>query len=184
MRDEWAIVLDFLPRGHTMDRKSEPTAQVIGENNFSLLEIVPRQGVSVSIGDKVYIGSGRRDKIKYIKRRINSDDLTVTAKSEMEIVVKELIEKNKDRFVSFFNNADAISTRLHQLELLPGIGRKHMWEIIDERKKGNFKSFDDLKKRVPLLPEPEEMIYKRIMTELEGKQRYYFFVIPYKRVNQ
>jgi predicted nucleic acid-binding OB-fold protein len=42
--------------------------------------------------------------------------------------------------VEFFNNAQAINTRLHQLELLPGFGKKHTKEVLDARKEKAFES--------------------------------------------
>ena len=66
--------------------------------------------------------------------------------------------------------------RMHQLELLPGFGKKHMWEVLEARKEKPFDSFDDLKKRVKLLPDPKVVIIKRIMMELEGDQKYTVFV--------
>ena len=87
------------------------------------------------------------------------------------------MKEKEEHFVNFFNTAQPISTRLHQLELLPGIGKKHMWDIIKERKKGKFMNFDDLKKRVKLLPDPMGAIIKRVMEELEDENvRYRLFV--------
>jgi len=65
---------------------------------------------------------------------------------------------------------------LHQLELLPGVGKRHLWAIITERKKKPFKSFDELKDRVPLLPNPEKLIVKRILGELQDVDKYRIFV--------
>ena len=65
--------------------------------------------------------------------------------------------------------------RMHQLELLPGVGKKHMWEIIEERR-DPFKDFADLKARVKLLPNPKEVVYKRIIKELSGTEKYNLFV--------
>lgn len=60
---------------------------------------------------------------------------------------------------------------------MPGIGKKHMWEIIEERQREPFKSFEDLKQRVKGgLPDPVKMIAKRIVDELQDKDRYKLFV--------
>jgi putative nucleotide binding protein len=56
------------------------------------------------------------------------------------------------------------------------VGKRHLWAIIDERKSKPFESFDDIKKRVPLLPDPEKMIVKRVMEELEDRDKYRMFV--------
>jgi len=182
LRDDNVIVLDFLSRGHATGRQ-EPLAQVIGNKYFSLLEVVVRKDVNMKPGDIIYIGESKRDHVDHIKRRITTKDLTTFARSELPFIVEKLVKDNESRFVDFFNNARPISTRLHQLELLPGIGKKHMWDIINERKKGEFKSFDDIRKRIKLMPDPVNAIIKRIMEELENNTvRYRLFVAgPVKR---
>jgi len=182
LRDENVIVLDFLPRGHSTGRQ-EPIAQVIGEKYFSLLEVVVKGDVILKPGDKTYIGESKRDQIDHIKRRISVNELTSFSKSELPFVVEKLVKENEARFVGFFNSSQPISTRLHQLELLPGIGKKHLWDIIDERKKSPFTSFEDIKKRIKLMPDPANSVIKRIMEELENDDiRFRLFVAgPTKR---
>ncbi|MBR9682309.1 MAG: DUF655 domain-containing protein [Candidatus Aenigmarchaeota archaeon] len=176
LRDENVIVLDFLPRGHSSG-KGEPIAQVLGIKYFSLLEVVAKIDTTMKHGDKVYIGEGERDQVDHIKRRIRINDLTNFSRSELTYVVEKIVADDEERFINFFNNAQSISTRIHQLELLPGVGKKHMWDIINERKKGVFKDFDDLKARVKLLPDPRASIVKRIMEEIENEnERYRLFV--------
>lgn len=183
LRDENAIVLDFLPMGYATGRKPEPIAQVLGEKYFSLLEVVPRRDVTLKQGDKIYIGEAKREQIDHIKRRITIKDLTNFAKAELEHIIEEMVAKNEQKFVEFFNKAQPVTTRLHQLELLPGIGKKHMWSIIEERKRGDFKSFEDIKNRIKLLPDPKASVIKRILEELENEEeRYRLFVAgPVKR---
>jgi len=182
LRDENVIVLEFLPKGHSTGRQ-EPIAQVIGDKYFSLLEVVVRRDTDLKPGDKVYIGEAKRDNIDHIKRRITTNDLTSFAKSELPFVVEKLVKENEPKFVNFFNTAQPISTRFHQLELIPGIGKKHLWDIIDERKKSPFTSFGDIKKRIKLMPDPANSVIKRIMEELESDNvRFRLFVAgPVKR---
>lgn len=78
--------------------------------------------------------------------------------------------------VEFFNKAQPLSTRMHQLELLPGVGKKHMWQIVEERHGEPFTSFEDIKKRVKLMPDPKKTIIRRILAELEGTEKYHLFV--------
>lgn len=176
VKDEYAIILDFLPHGKPGDRKAEPVAQVMGERLFTLLEVVIKEGKEVKVGDRIYIGEGKWDVVKYIRGRIKYSDLTSFAKSELERVIQDLVSKNEDRFVNFFNKSMPLTTRSHSLELLPGIGKKHLWEILTQRKIEPFKSFEDLQKRVEMLPDPKRMIVKRIISELEEKDRYKLFV--------
>jgi putative nucleotide binding protein len=176
LRDDNVIVLDFLPKGHSTGRQ-EPIAQVIGDKYFSLLEVVVKGDVTLKPGDKTYIGEAKRDQIDHIKRRIGTRELTSFAKSELQFVVEKLVKENEARFVEFFNKAQPISTRLHQLEMLPGIGKKHLWDVIDERKKGDFQSFEDIKNRINLMPDPAGAVVKRVMEELEDDEiRFRLFV--------
>lgn len=182
LKDEYVIVLDFLSRGHAVGR-GEPIAQVIGTKHFSLLEVVIRRDVKLKGGDKIYIGESKRDEVERIKRRIRTRDLTSFARSELPFVIEKLIRENEEMFVNFFNNSRSLTTRLHQLELLPGVGKKHMWEIIKQRKVEKFKSFDDIKARIKLIPDPVNTINKRVMEELGSDNiRYRLFVAgPVKR---
>ncbi|MCJ7450606.1 MAG: DUF655 domain-containing protein [Candidatus Nanohaloarchaeota archaeon QJJ-9] len=180
MKDENAIVLDYLEHGKPSGRKDEPLAQIIGKKYFNLLEVGVREGKHLKAHDEVYIGEGKRDDVKYIKGRIKKEKLTGTAKSELDYVLNDLIEENEDRFVNFFNNAQPITTRQHSLELIPSVGEKHMWEIIEERDKEEFESFDDLQERVSLMPDPRKLLRKRIKKELEGGKKHYLFVPPPK----
>jgi putative nucleotide binding protein len=166
LRDENVVVLDFLPRGHSTGRM-EPIAQVLGDQYFSLLEVVVKSDAELKSGDKVYIGESKRDKVDHIKRRLSVNELTSFAKSELPFVVEKLVKENEAKFVEFFNKSQPISTRTHQLELLPGIGKKHLWDIIDERKKGPFTSFEDIKNRIKLMPDPSSAVVRRVMEELE-----------------
>jgi len=186
--EEYAIILDYLPLGYvkegTPSFKRKPVAQAIGKEEFTLLELIPKENIMLDIHQKVYIGSGKREEIARVNRRLKYDDLTATAKVELNYVIEEIIKAKEDRFVEFFNESGPISTRLHQLELLPGIGKKHMWDIINTRKEKPFESFDDIKKRVPMLSDPVKLISKRILLELEatgdkkGKRKYVLFTRP------
>jgi len=175
-KEEHAIVLEYLPNGYPLEGKMMPIVQAIGEINFTLLELVPRRGVSFEIGEKVYIGEGKRPKIYYILGKLNTEKLTESAKSQLQEFIKKVVKENEQKFVEFFNKADAINKRIHQIELLPGLGKKHMQEILKQRKEKQFESFEDMKKRIQNLPDPEKTVEKRIFQELTGLERYNLFV--------
>lgn len=179
-KEEYAIVLDFLPNGYTSDNRpmhmKTPIAQAIGKEHFTLLELVPKKGIFLQPYEEVYIGEGKREKVHHIVGKMMVEKLTQTAKSELDFVVKDLVEKNSQKFIDFFNSAGPLTTRMHQLELLPGLGKKHMWEILESRKEKPFENFSDIKKRVKLMPDPEKAIIRRIMAELEGKEKHLIFV--------
>ncbi|MFH1972165.1 MAG: DUF655 domain-containing protein [archaeon] len=178
-KEEIAIVLDFLPNGYPFDtrpmHRKNPIAQAIGKENFSLLEVIPKRGVNLQPNEEIYIGEGKREQIHHVVGRIPMTKLTETAKGELEFVVKKLVKANEQRFIDFFNNAGPISTRRHQIELLPGIGKKHMWEILEQRKEKQFESFADLKERVRLIPDPEKSVIKRILMEINSEDKYRIF---------
>jgi len=175
-KEEYAIILDYLPYGYPLEKKMMSIAQAIGLNNLTLLQLVPRRGVKLELKEKVYIGDGKRDKIYYILGRLPHDKLTETAKMQIQEFIRNLITEQEKRFVEFFNTAEAINTRLHQIELLPGFGKKHMNAILEERKKEVFKDFEDLKKRIPNLPDPRKAIEKRLIQELETTERHNLFI--------
>ena len=95
---------------------------------------------------------------------------------ELNFIIKEIVKKKEQTFVEFFNTAAPINTRRHQIELLPGIGKKHMWQIIESRKENPFKSFEDIKQRVSLMPDPEKLIINRILIELNNEDKHKLFV--------
>ena len=178
--EEHAIILDFLPRGRSTGFKSEPVAQVMGIDYFTILEVVPKDGVSLKAGEKIYVGKDERDKIDHIKRRIGFKELTINSVTELDKIIEQLVSDDEKKYVDFFNSSSAITIRRHRLELLPGLGKKHLFQILDERDKKPFESFDEIAERVSLMPNPKKLIVKRILEELKEKDdpRHYLFVRP------
>ncbi len=133
-----------------------------------------KETATVKSSDRVYVGKQSRKKITYIIGRIRHDELTSTAKMELAGVIEKIVLNRQSWFVNFFNTAQAITPRMHALELLPGIGKKYMWKIIDERESETFKSFEDLQNRANI-PNPAKLITKRIVEELSGESKYRLF---------
>ena len=175
-KEEYALILDYLPYGYPLEGKMMPIAQAVGKKNFTLLEIVPRRGLKLETKEEVYIGEGKRDKVYYILGKLNFNKMTEAAKAVLQEYIKKQVSENEKRFVDFFNNSQPINTRLHQLELLPGFGKKHTQAIIKERERKTFEGFEDLKTRISNLPDIETTIVKRILEELKGEERHYLFV--------
>lgn len=179
-KEEQAIILDFLPHGYPFDprpiHRKTAIAQAIGQQHFILLELVPKKGVALQPSEVVYIGDGKRDKIHHILGKIQLSKLTQTARGELDVIIHDLVKKNESRFIKFFNESAPINTRRHQIELLPGIGKKHMWEILEQRENKPFESFEDIKGRVKLMPDPEKTVIKRILMELNNEDKYRLFV--------
>jgi len=175
--EEYAYVLDFLPHGRPGARhgyRAGALVQVVGEEYFTLLEAIAKEGITLKTYDRVYVGKDARDKITYIIGRIGYDELTSNAKVELAAVVEKIVLDRESLFVNFFNTAQAITPRMHALELIPGIGKKYMWQILGEREKRPFQSFDDLQQRANT-PNPAKLITKRVLEELAGESKYRVF---------
>jgi len=186
--EDYAIILDYLPLGYIKEGhstfKRKPVAQAIGKEEFTLLELSPKPDTEIEIHDEVYIGSGKRDQVSRVNRRLKHDDLTATSRVELQYVIEEIIKSKEEKFIKFFNEAGPLSTRLHQLELLPGIGKKYMWDILKAREEKPFENFDNLKERVPAIKDPVKLMVKRVLIEMDaepatrGKKKYILFTRP------
>ena len=186
LREDNAIILDYLSQGYVNSKTNHfdgrPVAQAIGVEHFMLLELFPQEGVDLDLQEKVYIGSDRkkRDKIKRVNRRLNLDNLSKTASLELDYAIQDIVKANEEKYVDFFNNSQGVSLRKHSLELLPGIGKKHMLRIIEAREKKPFESFDDIVDRVTGIINPGVLVANRIKQELDitraDKNKYYLFV--------
>lgn len=175
--EEYAYVVDYLPYGRPglrLKRKSGAVVQLVGEEYFTLLEAVVKEGVVLKPADRVYVGKDARREISFIIGRASYEELTANAKIELENVIEKIVLNREEYFVNFFNTAKPITPRMHALELIPGIGKKYMWKILDEREKKPFISFQDLQKRANI-PNPAKLITKRIIEELSGDCKYRLF---------
>jgi len=176
-----AVVLDYLPHGRPEDDRPQyqksPIAYALGEDRFRLFELTLDGDADVGIGDRVVVESaGDRDAVTSA-REVAYDDLSNAATSELEYAVEAIVDADERRFVGFFNDAQPITLRLHQLNLLPGIGKKLRNNVLDERKRGPFESFEELTDRVAGLHNPRDVLVERILEELrEEDLKYKTFV--------
>ena len=180
--ESFVIILDYLPNGRQTERgyHREPLALGVGETELKLLEMVPRPGAVLVPGSRVSLLSvpGQPSNIDHVRRRIGRDELTAAARTELETALLKIVRTDAPRYLRFFNEAPAVSRRFHLLELLPGIGKKTMLAIVEERKRGPFKDFADLEQRLHL-KSPEMLIVGRIEQELGGvEDKYRLFVAP------
>jgi putative nucleotide binding protein len=173
-----AVVLDVLAHGRTEDDRpqyqKQPLVYALGVADFQLFECVTSEPSDVSIGDRIDVNDADLfDRVN----RIDYDELPSGAASELEYAVEDLVAAEEQRFVDFYNDAQPITLRLHRLNLLPGIGKKLRNNVLDERERRPFQSFEDLEARVSGLHNPEEILVERIMEELrEEDLKYRTFV--------
>jgi len=183
INEEYAIVLDYLPYGNPYSNRQSPTPiiQAMGEFYFTLFEAAPGPALGqVKPGERIYVGPDVSYNYIRVDGIISYDDLTPAAKKTLDEVLDNLIKQREKDFVNFLNNSSPITTRLHQLELIPGIGKKIMWKALDERKMAPFQSFEDFEKRVGV-KNVAQAIKKRIIEEMQGKDNFRLFVRYYRR---
>jgi putative nucleotide binding protein len=149
--------------------------QGIGEEHLTLLELLGVQNMNFEVGERVYIGREGRDKVMSVLGRLEYDNISQSAKNDLPTIVEKIVIRNEKRFVDYVNNTQPITPRIHALELIPGIGKTYMMNIIKEREKKRFESFADIQSRVGLR-DPVKLIVKRIVDEITGQARMNLFV--------
>jgi putative nucleotide binding protein len=173
------LVLDYLPegKGFGQTKQREPLLQCIGTTWFTLLEISTERRSNFTQYEEYSLTEDiEKSPIKQVKRRITTNDLTNTGYQSLEEAVLKIINRNEKRFVSFFNKAQPITNRIHSLQLIPGIGKKLMWEILAARKGMPFVSFSDIEERVKI-SDIRKMILNRVMQELEEDEKHRLFTV-------
>ncbi|CAD6368922.1 DUF655 domain-containing protein [Candidatus Nitrosarchaeum limnium] len=175
--EEYAYVLDFNPRGKssTVRGREGIIITAIGEDRLTILEVLGVPNSTFDVGERIYIGKEGRTKILSVLGKLEYEQISSSAQSELPGVVENIVTNNETRFVEYLNNAQPLTPRIHALELIPGIGKTYMKTMIEEREKKKFQSYADLQERVGF-KEPIRHISERIMHEITGESRMNLFV--------
>jgi putative nucleotide binding protein len=159
-KEEWVRTLTERP----LDREETPwDVQVVGERRFTLLGLAVAADTDLSAGERVAVGS---EEIIDVQRRLTYHTLTQAAQNRLEATIDAIIAANEQQFIDFYNNAQPIGLRKHQLDVLPEIGDTRRERIIDERRQEPFADFADLETRVGSLHDPRALLVERVLTEL------------------
>ena len=129
-KEEYAIVLEYLPNGYPLEKKMMPIVQAIGKNNLTLLELVPRRGINLNIGQEVYIGEGKRPEIYYIFGRLKREKLTESAKAQLEEFVKKIVGEREKEFVEFYYKNGSKETAI-EYGLTPKMVGQKIWYLMN-----------------------------------------------------
>lgn len=179
--EDFVYILDYLPLGlpgrEQRRFRRVPVAYGLGDFEFKILELEPKQNIVLQVGERVYIGKEmeKREKIAHVKRRLGYEALTSNAQSELPYVLLQIVKAFEARFVKFFNEASSVTPRYHSFQLLPGLGKKTLESLLEERNKKLFVSFEDIAQRT-MLKQPDKAIAKRIELELSSyAEKYYLF---------
>lgn len=168
--EEYAYVLDYLPRGRARTKhRSGAIAVLLGEKGFTLLEAEVKPGVVLKPQDRVYVGKGERGEISRILGRLKYEELSVIARNELRAAVESIIRSHERQYVDFFNTAQAVTPRMSALEILRGVGKKYAMKIMQERDKKPFESFEELQRRTGI-PNPVLLLTRRVIEELSNRE--------------
>ena len=175
--EEYAYVLDFTSQGKskTVHGRDGIIIVALGEERLTLLEILGVDDSSFDIGERIYIGKEGRTKVQSVLGKLDYEQITGTAQSELENVVNTIVTKNEQRFVNYINNAQPLTPRKHSLELIPGIGKTYLKLIIEQINKQKFLNYKDMEERAGLR-EPVNHLSKRILEEIAGETQFRLFV--------
>lgn len=175
--EEYAYVLDFNTGGRStvVRGRGGVIITAIGEDRLTLLEILGSRDSSFEIAERIYLGREGRTNVKAVLGKIEYGRMSDSARGELPAVVDAIVRANEARFVEHLNNAQALTSRIHALELIPGIGKTYTKVMLEEREKKRFESFDDLQERVGLR-DPIEHISQRILEEVTGQTQMNLFV--------
>jgi len=81
----------------------------VGEANFVLMEMTPKEGVVPAVGTRVSITGRERDIIDHVNRRIDYSELSNNAKLELPFEIQSIVLDNEARFIRYFNEAGPIT---------------------------------------------------------------------------
>ena len=131
--EDKGIVLDLLTTENARRRdiaKGEVRVQLIGTTWFTLLEVTPKDNENLMVQEEVELGKDEDSKILKIVSRITYDRLSTIAEKALDRAIDAVLVDSEKRFISWINQCDAISIRLHTLQLIKGIGPKFMKIIL------------------------------------------------------
>ena len=147
----------------------------LGEERLTLLEILGVEDSVFDIGEKIYIGKEGRTKVQSVLGKLDYEQISGSAQSELTNVVRTIVKNNEQRFVDYVNNAQPLTPRKHSLELIPGIGKTYLKLIIEQINKQKFLNYQDMEERAGL-KEPVNHLSKRILEEISGETQFRLFV--------
>jgi putative nucleotide binding protein len=174
-------ILDVLERGHVRDGRTGqfPLVQAIEAPDFNLFELSYKRGAEIKLQDKIILGPDAV--VGKVRKRLTYHKLTQTSKDLLASTIELHVADSEQLYVNFLNTAGPITTKRHKLSLLPGVGQKLLWEIIDQRNKVPFKSYADFDERIKSIHDVKSLISKRILNELiDDESKHYLFVKQHK----
>lgn len=172
-----SFVIDFYPHGKSLShRRSEdynPLVVVVTAKEFQFYDVILTVEAEFSVGEDLLLSPRNRSIIRLNQIRYNQ--LSNSALNNLPTAIKKIVITYESRYITFFNQAHPLTSQMHQLQLLPGIGQKRLWTILEARKTNPFTSFSDFSKRTNI-SDPMSIFTNRILLELEDSPKYFLFI--------
>ena len=170
------MVLDFYPQGKALSQNRaedyNPLAVVITSQSFQFFDVIVSPGMKFAVSERLMLTTKNKKILRF--ERIQFNQLSESALDILPEIILGVVFRSEPRFMSFLNKAHPLTTQMHQLQLLPGIGQKRMWTILEARKNAHFSSFTDFIQRTGI-SDPASILFERIFSELEGTPKYRLF---------
>ena len=130
--EEFAYVLDFLAHGKPGFRptgragyRAGALIQSVGEEFFTLLEALVKEGLMLKPGDRVYVGKDSREEVTYIIGRVSYEELTASAKAELPSVISRIVLESRSMVRELFQHR----ARRYPTHACVGVGAWHRQEV-------------------------------------------------------
>lgn len=170
------MVLDFYPQGKSLSQNRaedyNPLAVVVTSQIFQFFDVIVSPGMKFAVSERLMLTTKNKKILR--SEQIQFNHLSTSALDILPEVILDIVFRSAPRFMSFLNEAHPLTTQMHQLQLLPGIGQKRLWTILGARKNAFFSSFADFTERTGI-SDPASILAGRIFTELEGTPKYRLF---------
>ena len=108
-------MLDFSTRGRskTVRGREGVIVTALGEERLTLLEVLGLDESEFEIGEKIYIGKEGRTKVQSVLGKLDYEQISDSAQTELTNVVSTIVTNNETRFVNYINNAQPLTPRKH-----------------------------------------------------------------------
>ncbi len=178
------FLLDILQHGG-VDKAGHswhPIGQIIETPTFRLLEVNLNKKLipELKLQQKITYQGTEDSPLGRVNKVLKYDDLTLASVTTLQLVLESYVKEHESNFVDFINSAGPITLKRHSLEILPGVGKKLMWEIINYREKHPFTTFKEIHENIPGF-KPVEVIAKRIIEELSDEDQKRFLFVKHRR---
>ena len=175
--EEFAFILDFRinSRSSLIKGRDGTIIQGIGLDHLTLLEILGSPDESFTIREKIGIGKDGRSKVVSVLGKLLYSNLTSDSIHSLPEILEIIVSTNEPFYVNYFNDSQALTPRLHFLEVIPGIGKTLLSQILKERDINRFSSFLDLQERIHIR-DPSKLIARRLFDELSCSTKLNVFI--------